>query len=119
MMIADGWPRERTELAGVPYTTLPRSPRPTPCCGGTASSSRESGPAPGSPDAARRCWIFDGSSYGWPQRIRGGAPGGTLHYSAHPQAGGPAARAAPPDLVADVSESALGRHRWSRFLHDG
>jgi len=40
MMIADAWPRERTESAGVPYTTLPRSRRPTRYYGGTVCSLR-------------------------------------------------------------------------------
>jgi hypothetical protein len=32
--------------------------------------------------------------------------------------GGPSARTAAADLMADVLESALGKHRWGRFLHD-
>src|SRR5262249_40933322 len=45
--------------------------------------------------------------------------GGPFNHSADPEGGGPAAGPAAPDVVADVFESTLGRHRRRRFFHDG
>jgi hypothetical protein len=43
-------------------------------------------------------------------------PRRSLDHSAHPESDGLAAGPTTPDVVADVSQSALGRHRRSRFF---
>jgi hypothetical protein len=45
-----------------------------------------------------------------------GPPRGAIDDSAHPEGGGPSARTAAADLMADVLASALGQNRCGRFF---
>jgi hypothetical protein len=82
---------------------------------------------PGDPDGAVSWPRSVTSSCGWRRRIRRGVTrgfrarnvghcAGRSTIPPDPESGGPAARSGAPDIVADVFESALGRHRWGRFL---
>jgi hypothetical protein len=47
-----------------------------------------------------------------------GAPRGAIDDSAHPESGRSSTRAAAADLMANVSQGALGCHRRRRLFHD-